>query len=48
MLSAPLLEWQSSGDYFVYRGHQVFHKTEGKGSPLLLIHGLIPTLELYR
>ncbi len=39
MLSAPLLEWQSSGDYFVYRGHQVFHKTEGKGSPLLLIHG---------
>ena len=34
-----LTQWKSSGRYFQYRGHSIFYKTEGAGTPLLLLHG---------
>jgi pimeloyl-ACP methyl ester carboxylesterase len=35
-------EWARSGDYFKWRGHNIFFRSEGDGAPLLLIHG-VPT-----
>ena len=32
-------KWRAGGDYFEFEGHQIFFRTEGSGSPLLLIHG---------
>ena len=34
-----LAEWKSGGDYYTYQEHTIFTREEGKGSPLLLIHG---------
>lgn len=34
-----LKEWQSAGKYFNYKGHQIFYRKEGSGTPLFLIHG---------
>lgn len=34
-----LSEWKEKGDYFTYKGHQIFTIDEGKGEDLLLIHG---------
>lgn len=32
-------EWQKDSNYFTHRGHRIFYKTIGKGTPLLLLHG---------
>jgi len=34
-----LEQWQQGGKWFRYRGHSIFCHVEGKGVPLLLIHG---------
>ena len=34
-----LQQWQSAGKYFNYKGHQIFYRKEGNGTPLLLVHG---------
>jgi pimeloyl-ACP methyl ester carboxylesterase len=34
-----LQHWYETGDYFEHNGHQIFYRTEGQGTPLLLIHG---------
>jgi len=34
-----LQNWQDSGAYFNYKGHQIFYHREGKGETLILIHG---------
>jgi pimeloyl-ACP methyl ester carboxylesterase len=34
-----LKQWQSSGEYFNYKGHQIFYKKAGSGTPLFLVHG---------
>jgi len=39
MLSQKLQEWESSGSYLSFHGHQVFFKTVGEGDTLILIHG---------
>jgi len=31
--------WRSGGGSFDWKGHQIFHRVEGTGEPLLLIHG---------
>jgi pimeloyl-ACP methyl ester carboxylesterase len=31
--------WRSAGTTFAWRGHEIFHRVEGDGAPLLLIHG---------
>ena len=35
-------DWARSGDVFRWRGHDIFFRCEGKGAPLLLLHG-VPT-----
>jgi len=37
--SADLECWQQSGKWFKYRDHSIFCRIEGKGEPLVLIHG---------
>ncbi|MCP5163305.1 MAG: alpha/beta hydrolase [Hahellaceae bacterium] len=32
-------QWQQGGKWFCYRDHSIFCRVEGKGVPLLLIHG---------
>jgi pimeloyl-ACP methyl ester carboxylesterase len=32
-------DWKRAGTYFEFRGHRVFYRSEGKGLPLLCIHG---------
>jgi len=34
-----LNDWKAAGDYFNYKGHQIFYRKEGAGTPLFLIHG---------
>lgn len=34
-----LQHWFDTGKYFEHNGHQIFYRTEGQGTPLLLIHG---------
>ncbi|ANM30684.1 alpha/beta hydrolase [Acidobacteria bacterium Mor1] len=34
-----LAQWQAAGLDFDYRGHRIFYRREGRGTPLLLIHG---------
>ncbi len=34
-----LADWKNKGQYFDYKGHQIFHMEEGTGEVLLLIHG---------
>ena len=34
-----LVDWQDSGRYFTYRGHEVFYRQAGRGEALVLIHG---------
>ena len=34
-----LQEWKDSGSYYVYKKYDIFYREEGKGTPLLLIHG---------
>lgn len=31
--------WQKAGSYLSFRGHRVFYRREGRGTPLLLVHG---------
>lgn len=31
--------WRNTGTTFEWRGHPIFHRVEGEGAPLLLIHG---------
>jgi pimeloyl-ACP methyl ester carboxylesterase len=31
--------WRAAGAYFDWRGHRIFHRTEGAGAPLVLVHG---------
>lgn len=31
--------WRAAGQTFVWRGHRVFHREQGSGEPLLLLHG---------
>lgn len=33
------LAWRNKAQYFDYKGHKIAYWTEGKGTPLLLIHG---------
>lgn len=37
--SANLDGWQQGGKWFKYRDHSIFCRIEGKGEPLILIHG---------
>ncbi len=37
--SANLDGWQQGGKWFKYRDHSIFCRIEGKGEPLVLIHG---------
>ncbi|UZE96421.1 alpha/beta fold hydrolase [Alkalimarinus alittae] len=37
--SANLDGWQQGGKWFTYRDHSIFCRIEGKGEPLVLIHG---------
>jgi len=39
MSKMTLKQWQASGEYFNYKGHQIFYKKEGSGTPLLVVHG---------
>lgn len=32
-------QWLEKGTWFSYRGHQIFYRVEGKGQPLVLLHG---------
>ena len=32
-------EWKEQGAFFQYKTHSIFYRDEGKGDPLLLIHG---------
>ena len=32
-------QWRAKGDHFEWRGERIFFRIEGKGEPLLLIHG---------
>jgi len=32
-------EWRELGTTFDWRGHRIFHRIEGEGEPLLLVHG---------
>ena len=34
-----IASWKSAGAFFDFRGHRVFYRREGRGTPLLLIHG---------
>ncbi|MDT5016601.1 MAG: hypothetical protein QOD39_2761 [Mycobacterium sp.] len=38
-MDAELERWKSGGKYFDYLGFNIFYRTEGHGSHLLLIHG---------
>jgi pimeloyl-ACP methyl ester carboxylesterase len=38
-MDAELERWKAAGRYFDYLGFEVFYRTEGSGTPLLLIHG---------
>ena len=40
-MSAPIAldAWRDGGEPFAWRGHTIFTRTEGRGAPLLLIHG---------
>lgn len=38
-MDANLVNWKNTGNYFTYRGNQIFFKDEGIGPNLLLIHG---------
>lgn len=38
-MTDKLKSWQRQGREFKYRGHRIFYRQEGKGEPLLLIHG---------
>ncbi|MCP5483006.1 MAG: alpha/beta fold hydrolase, partial [Spirochaetales bacterium] len=31
--------WKKEGRTFLHRGHEIFYREEGRGEPLLLIHG---------
>ena len=31
--------WRDGGEWFTHRGHRIFHKVEGSGPWLLLVHG---------
>ncbi len=31
--------WLSAGNYFAFRQHRIFYRTEGSGEPLVLMHG---------
>ncbi|MFD2230317.1 alpha/beta fold hydrolase [Alkalimarinus sediminis] len=37
--SASLDSWQQGGKWFTYRDHSIFCRIEGRGEPLVLIHG---------
>jgi len=32
-------DWRERGQYFDWRGHRIFYRVEGAGSPMLLVHG---------
>lgn len=32
-------QWRAAGQTFEWRGHRVFHREQGSGEPLLLLHG---------
>jgi len=32
-------EWREGGGFLDWRGHRIFHRVEGSGEHLLLIHG---------
>jgi pimeloyl-ACP methyl ester carboxylesterase len=32
-------QWLKKGKWFSYRGHQIYYQVEGRGEPLLLLHG---------
>ena len=32
-------EWRAKGDYFEWRGERIFYRAEGRGEPVVLIHG---------
>jgi pimeloyl-ACP methyl ester carboxylesterase len=34
-----LEDWRAAGKFFVFRGHRIFYREQGSGSPLLCIHG---------
>ena len=34
-----LAQWQAAGHDFDYHGHRIFYRREGRGTPLLLVHG---------
>jgi len=38
-VDAELERWKAAGQYFDYLGFDIFHRIEGSGPPLLLIHG---------
>ena len=38
-MDAELAAWQADGQRFDYLGFEVFHRVEGSGEPLLLVHG---------
>lgn len=39
MTSKSLNQWKSAGHYFDWNGHSIFYRDQGKGEPLLCIHG---------
>src|ERR1700709_2601086 len=38
-MDAELKRWLDSGEFFDYLGFDIFYRTQGRGPPLLLIHG---------
>jgi len=34
-----LERWKKQGQFFNFKGHQIFYRDEGKGTPLICIHG---------
>jgi pimeloyl-ACP methyl ester carboxylesterase len=38
-LGLPQDGWYRAGAFFDWKGHRIFHRVEGKGSPVLLVHG---------
>ena len=38
-MDAELERWKAAGQYFDYLGFDIFHRIEGSGPPVLLIHG---------
>ena len=39
MISKSLQRWKAKGQYFDYKGHNIFYVKEGKGQVLLMMHG---------